>query len=44
MTLKLGMIGLDGYFLESVGGNQHLEQFKALAKFGKPVFIETACL
>lgn len=32
--------GLDGYFLESVDGNQHLEQFKELAKFGKPVFID----
>lgn len=32
--------GLDAYFLESVDGNQHLEQFKALAKFGKPVFID----
>ena len=32
--------GMDGYFLESVDGNQHLEQFKVLAKFGKPVFID----
>lgn len=34
------LAGLDGYFLESVDGNQHLEQFKILAKFGKPVFID----
>ena len=34
------LAGLDGYFLESVDGNQHLEQFTALAKFGKPVFID----
>ena len=32
--------GLDGYFLESVDGNQHLEQFRQLAEFGKPVFID----
>lgn len=32
--------GLDGYLLESVDGDQHLEQFKILAKFGKPVFID----
>ena len=32
--------GLDGYLLESVDGNQHLEQFKILAKFKKPVFID----
>lgn len=34
------LAGLDGYFLESVDGNQHLEQFKAIAKFGKPIFID----
>jgi hypothetical protein len=34
------LAGLDGYFLESVDGNQHLAQFKVLAKFGKPVFID----
>ncbi len=34
------LAGLDGYFLESVDGNQHLEQFKILAEFGKPVFID----
>ena len=32
--------GLDGYVLESVDGNQHLEQFKELAKFGKPIFMD----
>ena len=31
---------MDAFFLESVDGRQHLEQFKALAKFGKPVFID----
>lgn len=34
------LAGLDGYFLESVDGNQHLEQFRELAEFGKPVFID----
>ena len=34
------LAGLDAYFLESVDGNQHLEQFKILAEFGKPVFID----
>ena len=34
------LAGLDAYFLESVDGDQHLEQFKVLAKFGKPVFID----
>ena len=32
--------GMDAFFLESVDGSQHLEQFKILAKFGKPVFID----
>lgn len=32
--------GMDAFFLESVDGRQHLEQFKILAKFGKPVFID----
>src|SRR5450759_1865683 len=31
---------VDAFFLESVDGRQHLEQFKILAKFGKPVFID----
>lgn len=30
----------DAFFLESVDGRQHLAQFKILAKFGKPVFID----
>ncbi len=32
--------GMDAIFLESVDGRQHLEQFRELAKFGKPVFID----
>ncbi len=34
------LAGLDAYFLESVDGEQHLEQFRILAQFGKPVFID----
>ncbi|MBR2358459.1 MAG: Gfo/Idh/MocA family oxidoreductase [Lentisphaeria bacterium] len=34
------LAGLDAYFLESVDGDQHLEQFKVLANFGKPVYID----
>ena len=34
------LAGLDAYFLESVDGDQHLEQFKILANFGKPVYID----
>lgn len=34
------LAGLDAYFLESVDGDQHLEQFKVLAGFGKPVYID----
>ena len=34
------LAGLDGYLLESVDGRQHLEQFRQLAAFGKPVFID----
>lgn len=34
------LAGLDAFFLESVDGDQHLEQFKILAEFGKPVFID----
>lgn len=30
----------DAILLESVDGRQHLEQFKILAKYGKPVFID----
>jgi hypothetical protein len=32
--------GADAVFLESVDGRQHLEQFRKLAPFGKPVFID----
>ena len=32
--------GLDAYLLESVDGSQHLEQFRTLAEFGRPVFID----
>lgn len=32
--------GVDAVFLESVDGRQHLEQFRKLAPFGKPVFID----
>ena len=35
-----GLAGLDGFLLESVDGDQHLEQFRELAAFGKPVFID----
>ena len=34
------LAGLDAYFLESVDGAQHLEQFRQLAEFGKPVFVD----
>ncbi len=32
--------GMDAFLLESVDGRQHLEQFKILAGYGKPVFID----
>lgn len=34
------LAGLDAFLLESVDGDQHLEQFRILAEFGKPVFID----
>ncbi len=34
------MSDMDAFLLESVDGAQHLEQFKILAGFGKPVFID----
>jgi len=34
------LAGLDAYFLESVDGSQHREQFEILAGFGKPVYID----
>lgn len=35
-----GLADMDAYLLESVDGDQHLEQFRILAEFGKPVFID----
>lgn len=32
--------GVDAVLLESVDGRQHLEQFRRIAPFGKPVFID----
>lgn len=32
--------GMDAFLLESIDGRQHLEQFKILAEYGKPVFID----
>lgn len=32
--------GMDAVFLESVDGRQHLWQFRKLAPFGKPVFVD----
>lgn len=32
--------GMDAFFLESVDGRQHLEQFADLAEYGKPIFID----
>jgi predicted dehydrogenase len=32
--------GVDAFLLESVDGRQHLDQFKVLAEFGKPVFFD----
>ena len=32
--------GIDAFFLESVDGRQHLEQFSLLAEYGKPIFID----
>ncbi len=32
--------GVDAISLNSVDGRQHLEQFRVLSKFGKPVFID----
>ncbi len=34
------MSDMDAFFLESVDGAQHLEQFTILAQYGKPVFID----
>ena len=32
--------GMDAFLLTSVDGRQHREQFEALSRFGKPVFID----
>ncbi len=32
--------GMDAFLLESVDGRQHIEQFKILAEYRKPVFID----
>ncbi len=34
------LAGMDAILLESVDGAQHLEQFRKIADFGKPVFID----
>jgi hypothetical protein len=39
-TIEEAAEGVDAVFLESVDGRQHLEQFRKLAPFGKPVFID----
>jgi hypothetical protein len=39
-SLEAAAEGVDAIMLESVDGRQHLEQFKVLAKFGKPIFID----
>jgi len=39
-TIEEAAENVDGIFLESVDGRQHLEQFEIIAPFGKPVFID----
>ena len=39
-SIEAAAEGMDAFFLESVDGRQHLEQFKILAQYGKPVFID----
>jgi predicted dehydrogenase len=39
-SLEEAAKGMDAFLLTSVDGRQHLEQFEALARFGKPVFID----
>ncbi|MCF6174264.1 MAG: Gfo/Idh/MocA family oxidoreductase [Victivallaceae bacterium] len=39
-SLEAVGVNVDAIMLESVDGRQHLEQFKALVKFGKPIFID----
>ena len=39
-TIEAAAENVDGIFLESVDGRQHLEQFEKIARFGTPVFID----
>jgi len=39
-TIEKTAEDVDGVFLVSVDGRQHLEQFEKIARFGKPVFID----
>ena len=39
-SIEAAAEGMDAFFLESVDGRQHLEQFKILAEYGKAVFID----
>ncbi|MDD5597579.1 MAG: Gfo/Idh/MocA family oxidoreductase [Victivallaceae bacterium] len=39
-SIEAAAEGMDAFLLESVDGRQHLEQFKILARYGKPVFID----
>ena len=39
-SIEAAAEGMDAFLLESVDGRQHLEQFKILAQYGKPVFID----
>ena len=39
-SIEAAAEGMDAFMLESVDGRQHLEQFKILAEYGKPVFID----
>lgn len=39
-SIEAAAENVDGIFLESVDGRQHLEQFERIAQFGKPVFID----
>ena len=39
-SIEAVMEDVDAVLLESVDGRQHLEQFRAIAPFGKPVFID----
>ncbi len=39
-TIEEMAIGMDAFVITSVDGRKHLEQFKSLVKFGKPIFID----